>query len=363
MKLFKKKQTFQKRNIVVRKQPLLKRSVRMKKGKSASSFIDFFKKSRYGIVFFLFLFFYTGFVFFLIFFSSLFQISSLVVEGDENVAREIKEVIYDEIATKEKKVFSKERIFFVDTHDIQILLENNFPHLKEIYVKKIFPHTLQIDFKTETAFLIGCVFSEEFLKNEIILEKENISHQKSDPLVTEKKEKDFVFDEFERINLGLSSEERCFNVDENGFRRGDLRRFSQENRVTLIVMNGQIPHEGDKLFERDQIQLFGDLSKIFKEDLYIDIVETIRIPSLFAQDITVRTQEGWDIRMRTDIALEENIRILRTFFVRVIDSEDRENIRWIDIRIPKKIYYALFNEEQDAIIEDSLEDENQKGER
>lgn len=356
MKFFKKRQSFQKRNIVVRKQPLLKKSVRIKKGKLISSFVDFLKKSRYGIVFFLSLFSYIGFVFFLIFFSSLFQISSLVVAGDEGVAREIKEVIYAEITTTEGEFFSKERIFFVDTRDIQILLENNFPHLKEISVKKILPNTLQIDFKAETSFLVGCVYSEEFLKNEIILEKENVSYQKNDPLVGEKKEKDFVFDEFERINLGLSSEERCFNVDENGFRRGDLRRFSQENRVTLIVMNGQIPNEGEKLFERDQIQLFGDLSKIFKEDLYIDIVETVRIPSLFAQDITVRTQEGWDIRMRTDIALEENIRMLRTFFVRVIDSEDRENIRWIDIRIPKKIYYALFNEEQDTIIEDSLED-------
>ena len=349
MNFFQKKHTSHTKNVVVKKRIVPKNLRRTKKAKLRLSCTNFLCESRYRIIFFLSLFLYIGFIIFLVFFSSLFVVKDFDIEGDEEIAREIKKVVFVATLPTEKNFFPKERIFFLDTYEIQKLLENNFPSLRDIQVKKVFPHTIDIDFKTEEASLIGCVFSQDLLKEEISLEKEqNIS------LEGDEKKKEFLFDEFEKVNLELSSEERCFDVNEDGLRMGNVKKFSQENKVVLIIMDGQFPDEGEAVFDRSQIPLFIGLSQVFKENLYIDIVETIRIASSFAQDITIRTQDGWDIRMRTDIDMEENIRMLRTFLTRVVDKEEREDIRWVDIRIPKKIYYALFNQEEGE-VEDSLE--------
>lgn len=110
----------------------------------------------------------------------------------------------------------------------------------------------------------------------------------------------------------------------------------ETQKVFIVNMNGHVPSDGEIVLKQETIRFIAELPKIFRENLYMEIAEIIRIPSPFADEVTLRTQDGWDIKMRTDTSLEEAVTMIRTFLVRVLPQEKQNSIRWVDIRVPKK---------------------------
>lgn len=372
MKIFgkKNKHVFSKSSVVVRN-TFLSPSVpkRRKKVQRRS------KQPTHRLIvsFFVFLTFYLIFVGYVLFFSQEFSLNTIEIETEQEETRQ--KAIDAMKIYFEKKIFGflpRNTFFLVQNKEVEVFFSETFSSLEFVSVEKKFPHTIRISLEERNSLIVWCPLKKDvFLsvldnqkntKNEELKENNALEEEKKEEKETSSNEEELVCqgdaceaviqdegeengDEFDAIGEALSNNAECLIVDNFGKILGKTWFLDeiqkQEQKVFLAGMDGSIPKEGDSVLQADIVTLIDTLPKILQENLYIEIANIIRIPSPFADELTLRTQDGWDIHMRTDIPLEENITMLRTFLARVLPTEDQATVRWVDIRVPKKIYYAI----------------------
>ena len=348
------------------------------------------------MLFFLSFFVYGAFFVYIFFFSPLLRVNvDFSIEAQSQLQDDVKKVVTQYVQEKYLFVFPRESFFLFDVEYLQAKLQEQFPLLREIRVQKNFSdRKVSILAKEREFHIVWCPYKKEVLSDtqDAFVPNQDVSEQAQDDA---KQEDDFEqqslddleqnqeskndneegnpsrsFDEFESLNSSLLQKEHCFSVDDSGriHQQTDAFQEMQKNlsSIVLVGMNGYLPQENEEIFEEEVIEYFLELPLFMERNLYVPIVEVFRVPSPFADEVTVRTQEGWDIMLRTDISPEETIALLRTFFIRIADTpEIRTQLRWVDVRIPEHIYYALDeNEDEDEELEEErvLEEENKREE-
>jgi|GEM_PF-5376490 len=375
MKLLKRKKVTRRDSFIIGKRYSSRPGEKKRKSTRTLS-KQVWKRRLLWIGFFVGVFFYGSVLCYVLFFSQKFQIQERIIMGvNPELESRIQEEIDIYFSQKKRGIIPGGNIFFLDEEKFGELLQEKISTLRVIEVAKKTPHTIQVIAQERITKMVWCSLPEEFTKRRDVLLKENIEEDRTlekgeDKNVLEEnlEKEDVSFtqkegierDEFEYINAALASQGSCFYVDDYGYIYGQtnfLEEFKNRDKsVILIGMNGYYPKEGEQVLEEDPLDILLDIPRLFEENLYVKVTNIMRIPSPFAQELAIRTEEGWDVKLRLDVPPEENIDMLRTFFIRVVNEEgSREDLQSVDIRIPEKIFYSTKQENKEG---DAPENEN-----
>lgn len=70
-------------------------------------------------------------------------------------------------------------------------------------------------------------------------------------------------------------------------------------------------------------------------------IAEIRIPSLAAREVHILLTTNWLIRFDTSRPLSSQLSVLKRLLEHTIPEESRDDIEYIDLRIPNRVYYKL----------------------
>jgi len=69
------------------------------------------------------------------------------------------------------------------------------------------------------------------------------------------------------------------------------------------------------------------------------IMDTIMTPHRQAEEITVMTQEGWYVTLRTTQPVYATVRAVMSVLQHGMSSQERENLVAVDARLIRKVFY------------------------
>lgn len=253
-----------------------KRKLRVKKRK------PFFKKKSFWISILIIVF--LSLLFYLIIFSSFFQIKEITILGNQKVNSQlIKNFLESKL---EKKVFlwKTKSIFLIDRADFEKEIEKNNPQIESIHIEKKFPHSLIVEIKERKPVAVFC-------------QKEN-----------------------------------CFFLDKNGviFKKtsdkGDLLLIEDNNNESNLNLGKEIiPPE--------------TVLKILKIK---NGTKDIKLSSLLMKEphkFIFKTKEGPEIYFDFQGDLNQQIFNLEIFLREKIKPEDLKIIDYIDVRFGNRVFW------------------------
>lgn len=256
------------------------------------------------ILFYLFLLAFLGTVFYILFFSPFIKISSIEIIGNEYIEQElIAEEINPEISGKYFNYVDKNNLLLFRAGKIKKEILERFKVIKEIEIKRKFPHSLKIN----------------------ILER--------------------------KPQMIICSQNECFILDENGEAYENIDPSSEEaqknNFPILIDESGKDINFSDIVLDKPFMNYFLGAKEKIPEMFDLEIERDARTPSLISGDIKMKTKEGWGIYLNKKIELERELEMLRAVLENKITNEQRRELEYIDLRIGNKIYYKFKEEIQE----------------
>lgn len=155
--------------------------------------------------------------------------------------------------------------------------------------------------------------------------------------------------ERQRIVLWCSGDV-CSLVDEEGVAHDGARALSAENlpyALFVTDMSGKPAVSGERVFDGRYGAFVVRMSEAFQEQLGIAIEPRYETSSRFADELRVKTAEGWEAYFGTDIPIEASLRALKLLFEKELPQDKRAQLAYIDLRTENRAYYA-FREEENA---------------
>lgn len=237
-------------------------------------------RNRFFWCFLLFFFIGCG-IFYLIYFSSFFQIKEIEISGNQKVSSDNIRNLIEEKVEEKVLFFSTRSIFLVNLNQINSLIVKNFPQVDRTDLKINLPHTIIATIEERKP---AAVFSGEG-KN-FFLDKEGII--------------------FEEISEGETEMTKIKN---------------QTGRDNLEL--------GEKVIEKEILSRLLEIEGELKAGLKIPVKEFI----FSAEDkLTVLTREGWEIYLNIKSDIEWQMTKLRVVLEEKIPQEKRGDLEYIELR-------------------------------
>ncbi|MFZ2299568.1 MAG: FtsQ-type POTRA domain-containing protein [Candidatus Moraniibacteriota bacterium] len=140
------------------------------------------------------------------------------------------------------------------------------------------------------------------------------------------------------------SGDQCSLIDEEGRAHDGSRALSPENmpHVLLVTdMSGKPVTLGDKVLDRQYGAFVIRMSELFPERLGLAIESRYMTDSRFADEVRVKTQEGWEAYFGTDIPIGSSLDALALLLDKELPKEKRAMLAYIDLRAENRLYYAF----------------------
>jgi cell division septal protein FtsQ len=226
---------------------------------------------------------FIGSLFYLFFFSSVFQVEEIKVEGNNKVSeKEIKEKIEENL---------KEKFLFLETKSIFTL------NIKEL--------------------------KKEILSENILIESLNI--EKNLP-----KELKVIIRERQAVAL-FRKEEKSFLLDKNSM------AFQEGGRENLFLLK-KIDFKGDILGKKIiEEETFSKILKI-KESVEKIGLKVLEAEVRTEKRIDFKIERGFSIYFNLDKDLDWQITELKLFFEKEVALEESKSLNYIDLRFEKLFY-------------------------
>ena len=93
-----------------------------------------------------------------------------------------------------------------------------------------------------------------------------------------------------------------------------------------------------KVADQNFIGFILEISKNLEQIENLEII-SLRTPESASLEIWITTIEGWQVIFNTSEPAKKQAGNLAKFLSEKIDEKERENLEYIDLRIPGKIYY------------------------
>ena len=238
---------------------------------------------------------------YLFLFSPLLDVEVISIEGNESVpAEEITAVVNSVISGKYLDCFSKRNFLLLNKRKIKEALKSNFSRVSRVEVEKKFPKTILISVVERGAELIWC-------------------------------------------SGGV-----CYLVDDSGLvysgASGTDEELRDENFLTVIDDSARPVDIGGTTFDQEFIKYLKEMNAALKDEIKLVEKENYHTPSLASREITVKTKEGWFLKLSSLIPFKEIKTIILTVFEKdpiLADAEKRKRLDYLDLRIKNKVYYKL----------------------
>ncbi|MCK4781527.1 FtsQ-type POTRA domain-containing protein [Candidatus Parcubacteria bacterium] len=217
--------------------------------------------------------------FYLICFSSIFQVRKIVITGEEKVStQDIKDLVEKEVGS----------IFLAKPNKIEKMILNDFPQIAEIEIKRGFPDALDI----------------------IITERVGVA--------TWCQEQDcFLFD-----NQGIIFQKMA----ENGL--GPFLKIRGLERIEDVKL-------GKQVIEKEPLSQILEVETKIKKESKVDLEEVLIVSD---KRLNFKTLEKWEIYFNLEKNIDWQITELSLVLEQEIPKEQRKNLEYIDLRF-SKVYY------------------------
>lgn len=180
---------------------------------------------------------------------------------------------------------------FAPTWIIKSKLKQKFPFIEKVTFERTFPDTLTVSITPHTPQLITC-------------------------------------------------RQQCFTINEQG---KALERVSREKNIPLLrIHHREAIEPGDQVFSAREVRWFTSIEKIYKQIEGFDI-KIIRVISQGPDQIFTiyaYTQKGYYLKLDFETNLNQQAHTLKVLFDQELSPEDRQNLHYIDLRIPYRAYYV-----------------------
>lgn len=234
---------------------------------------------------------------YMFFFSPVVKMDTLHMEGNVRVPKDrVEELFVHEGETKLFGAVVRSNFFLFRTETLKRQLQEEFPAIEEVVVTKTFPNKVNVLIRERELALLWCSRGPCYLLGE--------------------------------NNVALPGD----GVPE---RRGDLPMY------TVVDMGGLPVEIGRTLFDYPFLGHFKENRERLQSELGIVIKPEMMSASRFSDEIRLQTEAGWELLLNARIEPGENIQTLRLFFEQEVPFERQGELRNVDLRTEKRIYYSL----------------------
>ena len=244
---------------------------------------------------------FAGVSLYILFYSPQMQINVITVTGTQQLSsQEIQQKVSESLQGRYLKFIPKNNFLFIFPSEIENLIKNDYKKVRSVSVQKKFPDSMSIDIDERKSLLVWC-----------------------------------------------KDDSDCFLLDENGiaysaadFNSPDL---VQNNLLKVTDTGGADVAIGDKVidpqYEQYLLAVGGGLGSL---GIVID-GDQIITPSRMAQEIQVKTTQGYDIYFSTQFSLDSAIKTLAVVLKKQIPPDQLVNLAYIDLRSENKAFYKMNN--------------------
>lgn len=252
---------------------------------------------------------FAGVTAYIFIFSPFIQINYLRLEGTEELGYEkVLEELKISLSGKYFGFIPKNNFVLISKKKIRNRLMEKFKKVSNVEVKKVFPDTVNVKITERKALLLWC------------------------------------------------SGGPCYIIDEEGCAYGGVNFESSEikenNLIKLVDVSAKPVSLGEKILSENYINFILELAEEIKKEAPISVLGEYRTACRAAEEVRVKTAEGWDIYFSSKIPAKQSIRTLKTFLEKEMDEEKRKNLEYIDLRVENKVYYKFKNLEEDKNDQD-----------
>lgn len=265
------------------------------------------------IIFHLLVFVFVGAIIYILFFSSFLEIKKVSIEG-------IAELNYENVYQKSREPLSEKYFYFIPKNNLILISKNeiekklleNFKKISEADVQKNFPDTIVVKITERKALLVWC---------------------SGDP---------------------------CYIVDKNGYAYTGADFESEEvkqNNLLSVRDNSAKPIKiGEKVLDEDYIDFIISIKDKLEREIGVTVNGEYQTGSKIADEVKVKTEEGWEIYFSSGLSMENSLRTLKIFLDKEIDQEKRFKLEYIDLRAENKVYYKFKEEKNENKDQNNKED-------
>lgn len=220
-----------------------------------------------------------GGIFYLLIFSSFFQVGKVIISNNERVSKEEIEALVKKNIEKKILFFSTRSIFLTNLKKIKENLLDNFPQIAEIEIGRGFPNVLSVIVTERTEIAVFC------------------------------------------------QNENCFLLDRDGVIFGetqlenDLIKIKDERKINSPVL-------GETIIEKDYLDKIFRIQEYISEEFEFGVEEFI----VFEERLNIKTSEDWEIYFDPKGDLNWQLTKLNLVLKEKIPSERRKDLEYIELR-------------------------------
>lgn len=254
---------------------------------------------------------FIGITVYTLFFSHFMEIHSVDIDGiDKADPESVVDEIHSYLNEKKLLFLPQNNLLIFSSSDLVARLQKKFIKIQNIQVQKSFPDSIQVSIIERKALLVVCSAGPCYIVNE-----EGVAY-------------------------------RGFQKEEDKISKDDLVKVIDENADPISI--------GDEIISAKDVEFMTELLFALKE-LGIEASSEYSLPSRVAQEVSVTTQEGWELHLSTESPLNQSMSSLAAFLSQTLEGEQRSRLEYVDLRVNNKIFYALKKEEGENAEENSAE--------
>lgn len=240
-----------------------------------------------------------GTLFYLICFSSYLTITTYTIDGIRRIPEtQFRDMMEGELSKNSFGLFSHRRFFLIQPKKLEELFRKQYPLIRAISVKRVFPDALTISVEERETIVLWC------------------------------------------------SADLCSHILEDGSVLPATNRYfdpeNKEHTLNIIDESGRPLPQGEGVFEEGFVSQLLLLKQSLKDTLGIETEERILVSSRFANEFRLKTVQGFEIYVNTHIAPETSLTALALILDEIPKNRLAE-LRYIDLRTENRVFY-LFND-------------------
>lgn len=232
-----------------------------------------------------------------LFFSGALGTTRVVVFGTGLLTSdEVEQVVREAMRDERRRFLPRENLMMLSVSHIETRLRTSFPLIRQVTITKVFPDTVVVSLLERGDLLFWCI-----------------------------------------------SKNQCSLVNEEGFLENQLEALGELRvpRLFLVDETGKPEVEGYPVVTPELVTFLKGLQQAFQERTDIVIREHIFIPSKYADELRLETENGFSIRIGTNVPIEQTLSTLRVVREKAVPRERISELLAVDLRIPGKAFYRL----------------------
>lgn len=234
--------------------------------------------------------------FYFVFFSSLFKIDNIIIEGNRNItADKLKAEIESEFKNKYLLVFPFNNLLILPKNKLDARLKEKFKRIETIQIQKQLVNVLRINIIEKRGAFKWCRLDGCFLVNE------------------------------QGLAYNVSLDETALTEEEKAL-------------LTIKESTSGLPVVNEKVIEGNLIKTIWEINDTLESD-----IAEFTTPSILSGKIVLIMKDGWQLILSIDWPIKDQLTNLKALFSDKIPLEQRKNLEYIDLTVKGRAYYKMKN--------------------